>query len=146
MAVPKGVGYDNFMLTTDISSSSFTAKLSYWFHRVMVWALALQTLWATWQSIKLIFIQIPESEVKLAANQFTQSDVNFLINDAILVIFAALISFLLATNFAKAKNQTSQNFQIIIGVIVTILNTWLWNYLNSQDPSILVQPLIDLLI
>ncbi|OGJ38874.1 MAG: hypothetical protein A2383_02645 [Candidatus Pacebacteria bacterium RIFOXYB1_FULL_39_46] len=128
------------------SFSQTMTKVSFWLHRIVIWVLTFQALRSTWQTSKLILIEIPASEAKLALGQLTQVDVNFLINDAILMVLSALISFLLASIFTRSKTQATKTLAILISLSVIVINTWLWAYLKNQDSGILVQPLIDLLI
>ncbi|HEX9817593.1 MAG TPA: hypothetical protein VGA89_01715 [Patescibacteria group bacterium] len=134
------------MLTTTNGLSQVATKVSYWIYHGLLWILGLQALRSTWQSVKLIFIQIPEGEVKLATDQLTQADVNFLINDAILTVLSAFISFSLVTIFIRSKNKAAQALRILVSLGMIIINAWLWSYFENQNSSILVQPLIYLLI
>ena len=72
-------------------------RLSHRLNEFLFWGLIIQALWATYQSLKIIFVQLPASEEKLLANTITQQEVSLLINDAILVVFSSIISIWLAS-------------------------------------------------
>ena len=100
----------------------------------MIWGLAIQALWATALSVKLILIDLPSNN---------QLDINFLINDLILVLFTGLTSGGLAVGFTKAHDQRTELFHSFVGLVVVIINIWLWRYLNSQNTSRLILPFIE---
>lgn len=123
-----------------ISSTNFdqqATRFGFRLHRVMIWTLALQTLWATWLSVKLVLVDLPANK---------QLDINFLINDLILVLFAGLTSGGLAVGFARVHDQRTELFHSFIGLTVVIANAWLWQFLNSQNPGTMILPLIESLI
>jgi len=121
-------------------------KLEYWLNEVIFWGLVGQALWATYQSLKIIFFQLPASEKKLLADTITQADVNILINDAILSVFSSIVSILLAAWFARSRAQGAQFWQTALGTIALIINFLLWCYLVSQNSLALIEPFLELFI
>jgi hypothetical protein len=117
------------------------SKTNYYLQQGLFWGLSLQALWATYQSIKIIFSQIPEAEQKLLTDTITSSDVNFLINDAILAVFSGVIGITMAAWFARSLSQQAKIVQNILGVIAVIANFWLLNLLGSQNSTALIKPL-----
>lgn len=134
------------MPVNDVYRSQVATKLGHKLNDYLFWGLTLQALWATYQSIKIILVQIPASEQKLLADTITQQEVNLLINDAILVVISSIISIFLASWFAKARSQRAQIIQTAVGLAAIILNVLLWNYLQDQNSLMLVRPLVEPLL
>ena len=124
-------------MNTQGQVAELTTRYGYWLYKTMVWGLAIQALWATYQSVKLILIDLPASR---------QIDINFLINDLIIVLFTTVISGGLAINFTQTHNQRTEILHTFVGFAVVILNIWLWYYLNSQNPGAAILPFIELMI
>src|SRR3970040_366132 len=98
-------------MNTQDQVAELTTIYGYWLYKTMVWGLAIQALWATYQSVKLILIDLPASR---------QIDINFLINDLIIVLFTTVISGGLAINFTQTHNQRTEILHTFVGFAVVI--------------------------
>ncbi len=134
------------MQSENSSFSQVFTKVGYWLNEVVFWGLVVQALWATYQSIKIIFINLPTGEAQLAAGTAGQAELNLLVNDAILSVISSIISILVATWFGRRRSQGNQMWETALGVVAVLFNLWLNQYLQNQSSAQLIEPLIETIL